>query len=87
MSETPDEHGTVDVTDDLAHDEVSQDDVVADLARQAREACVERPELLDLVERVERLEQLDLARRPEELDAVHRTLREALANAGRPAGS
>lgn len=70
-----------------ADGDASHDDVVADLARQAREACVDRPELLALVERVEQLEQRDLAHRPEELDAVHRTLREALANAGRPAGA
>lgn len=73
--------------DGTAPDGTSHDDVVADLARQAREACVDRPELLALVERVELIEHMDLAHRPEELDAVHRTLREALANAGRPAGS
>lgn len=68
-------------------DETTGEDPVVELAARAREACVERPELLALVERIEQLDRMDLQRRPEELDAVHRTLREALTNAGRPASA
>lgn len=55
----------------------------AELVRQAREATQGRPELAELVDRVEALEGVDLAHHGEELDAVHRALREALAAAGR----
>jgi hypothetical protein len=62
-------------------------DPVAALVVQAQEACADHPELLVLVEQLERLEEVELARRPEVLDAVHRTLREVLTGASRPGRS
>ncbi|MEH3068203.1 MAG: hypothetical protein PGN15_09195 [Aeromicrobium erythreum] len=62
-------------------------DPVAALVVQAQEACADHPELLILVEQLERLEEVELARRPEVLDAVHRTLREVLTGASRPGRS
>lgn len=56
---------------------------LAELAARAREVCAGRPELLGVLERLDALDRVDLAHRPAELDAVHRVLREALANAGR----
>lgn len=58
-------------------------DPVAELVAQAREACADRPELLELVEQLDRLDEVELARRPEVLDAAHRLLRETLTDAGR----
>lgn len=37
----------------------------------------------EALERLERLDQVDVSLHPEELDAIHGVLREALANAGR----
>lgn len=37
----------------------------------------------ETLERLERLDQVDVSLHPEEFDAVHGVLREALANAGR----
>ncbi len=66
-------------------DDVSeQQEPTVDVVARAREACVEQPELTEVLERVLRLDEVELARRPAELDAVHRVLRETLANAGRP---
>ncbi len=62
-------------------------DPVAALVAQARVACADHPELLVLVEQLERLDEVELARRPEVLDAVHRTLREVLTGASRPGRS
>jgi CHASE3 domain sensor protein len=72
-----------DVPDDAAGPDAGPDPVVELLAR-AREACVDQPELLAALDDVEQLEQVDLARRPEVLDAVHRTLRQVLTGASRP---
>jgi hypothetical protein len=57
---------------------------VDELVERAREACADHPELLAALEDLQRLDEVELARRPEVLDAVHRTLREVLAGAGRP---
>lgn len=59
-------------------------DPVADLVARAREACSGHPELLEQLAHLDRLDEVELSRRPEVLDAAHRTLREVLAGAGRP---
>lgn len=72
---------------DLRPTEESEDtdaDRVDALAREAREACADHPELVALVDQLERLDEVELARRPEVLDGVHRTLREVLTGASRP---
>ncbi len=72
-----------DVPVDPAGPDAVSDPTVELLAR-AREACADQPRLLAALDDVERLEEVDLARRPEVLDAVHRTLREVLTGASRP---
>jgi hypothetical protein len=65
-------------------DAASTGDPVAELVAHAREACADHPDLLELVGRIDRLDEVELSRRPEVLDAAHRTLREVLTGAGRP---
>lgn len=64
-------------------DQVDGVDHVADLVARARTACADHPELLEQLELIDRLDEVELSRRPEVLDAAHRTLREVLAGAGR----
>lgn len=83
MSEHSDQP-TVESPGDQAPDVDSTGDPVADLVARARDACSDHLELLEQLDHLVRLDEVELSRRPEVLDAAHRTLREVLAGAGRP---
>lgn len=72
-----------DVSDAPAPPEPESGQDLIDLLERARAECAGHPELLDALDRLEQVPDLDPARRPEELDAIHQVLRQALANAGR----
>jgi hypothetical protein len=59
------------------HDE-SIDEVVAEPVEPTGHADIDAA-----LERLDRLADLEIASHPEEFDAIHRVLRESLANAGR----
>ena len=67
MSDLPDE----------IHDE-SMDDVPAEPVESTGHADIDTA-----LERLDRLGDLEITSHPEEFDAIHRVLRESLANAGR----
>ena len=54
----------------------------ADLLARAREAAAGHPGLEDALARLDALDDADLDSHPAEFDAIHRVLREALADAG-----
>lgn len=56
--------------------------VDADLLARARESAAGHPGLEDALRRLEALDAADLDYHPAEFDAIHRALREALADAG-----
>ena len=53
-----------------------------DLLARAREAAAGHPGLEDALRRLDALDEVDLEQHPAEFDAIHRTLRAALADAG-----
>jgi hypothetical protein len=70
-----------------AHEAVHMSDehataIDADVLAQARAAAAEHPVLADALARLDALDDADLDSHPAEFDAIHRALREALADAG-----
>lgn len=57
-------------------------EVDADLLAAAKEAAAGHPGLEDAMRRLDALDQVDLDRHPAEFDAIHQSLRAALADAG-----
>jgi hypothetical protein len=57
----------------------------ADLLARAREAAAGHPGLEDALARLDALDGVDIDDHPAEFDAIHRALREALADAGHEA--
>jgi hypothetical protein len=57
-------------------------DGVDDVLQRAREAAAGHPGLEEALRRLDGLGELDVEHHPEAFDAVHRALREALAEAG-----
>ncbi|TXL63027.1 hypothetical protein [Aeromicrobium terrae] len=57
-------------------------DTVDDVLARAREAAAGHPGLEEALRRLDGLDELDVEHHPEAFDAVHRALREALAEAG-----
>ena len=57
-------------------------DDVDDVLQRAREAAAGHPGLEEALRRLDGLDELDVEHHPQAFDAVHRALREALAEAG-----
>jgi hypothetical protein len=57
-------------------------DAVDDVLARAREAAAGHPGLEEALRRLDDLDTVDVEHHPEAFDAVHRALREALADAG-----
>lgn len=66
-------------------DEIDDDpivDPIDDVAPEPVESTG-HPEIDEALERLDRLDDREITSHPEEFDAIHRVLRESLANAGR----
>lgn len=74
--------------DDEIRDEPIDDaaDVAIDDSPEIAESSAEptgHPRIDEALERLDGLDELEITTHPEEFDAIHRVLRESLANAGR----
>lgn len=59
-----------------------QDEPIVDAVREVAEPTG-HPRIDEALERLDGLDELEITSHPEEFDAIHRVLRESLANAGR----
>ena len=76
MSDDPSTSSGTGLPDEI-HDEPT-DDVVPEPLEATGHADID-----EALERLHRLDELEITSHPEEFDAIHRVLRESLANAGR----
>lgn len=65
-----------DITDEVADEPI--DDVAPEPVESTGHAVID-----EALERLDRLDDLEITSHPEQFDAIHRVLRESLANAGR----